>query len=287
MQGQIKRVAGGVFIAEFDSKEYRLHSPGKIKKEQKLIVGDIVDFEKADDDYIITNVHERKNSFIRPQAANVDIFLIVTSVKEPNFDQYLTDKLTVYSLMNNTEPVILVTKSDLDEEKAKSIKIMYENCGIKTFISGIGHKDYSAIVQILKDKLVLSVGNSGVGKSTFLNQFAKKEIQKTAETSKKLGRGRHTTRHVEIFDLEDFRLIDTPGFASLDINIPNEGNHIKDYYREFIKIDDGCKFNTCKHINEPGCAIKKALSKDKIYRARYESYLRLVDEVKNMEDKRW
>lgn len=287
MKGQIKRVAGGVFIAESNSNEYRLHSPGKIKRVQKLVVGDIVDFEKDEEDYIITNVHERKNYFIRPQSANIDVLLIVTSVVDPNFDQYLTDKLTVYSLMNNAEPVILVTKADLDKPKSKYIQDMYSNCGIRTFVSEIDQNDYHEIKEILNDKLVLLVGNSGVGKSTFLNQFAKKEIQKTAETSKKLGRGRHTTRHVEIFDFDGFRLVDTPGFASLDISIPTEGKHVKDYFREFSELQDNCKFNSCKHINEPGCAVKKALSKDKIYRERYDSYIRLANEIKDMEGKRW
>ncbi len=287
MLGQIKRVAGGVFIAECDGDEYRLHSPGKIKKQNKLIVGDIVEFEKSDFEYVITQVKERKNSFIRPQAANIDIFLIVASMKDPDFDQYLTDKLTAYALMNNTEPVILITKADLDEERAKLIKKMYDSCGVKTFISRIDHNDYSEITELLKGKLVLAVGNSGVGKSTFLNQFANENIQKTAETSKKLGRGRHTTRHVEIFDLKDFKLIDTPGFASLDIGIPKDGDHIKDYFREFVSLAKDCKFNTCKHINEPSCAVKKALQKGEVYKQRYESYLRLVNEVKELEERRW
>ena len=287
MLGQIKRVAGGVFIAECDGDEYRLHSPGKIKKQNKLIVGDIVEFEKSDFEYVITQVKERKNSFIRPQAANIDIFLIVASMKDPDFDQYLTDKLTAYALMNNTEPVILITKADLDEERAKLIKKMYDSCGINTFISRIDHNDYFEITELLKGKLVLAVGNSGVGKSTFLNQFANENIQKTAETSKKLGRGRHTTRHVEIFDLKDFKLIDTPGFASLDIGIPKDGDHIKDYFREFVSLAKDCKFNTCKHINEPSCAVKKALQKGEVYKQRYESYLRLVNEVKELEERRW
>ena len=287
MQTQIKRVAGGVFLADYNGEEYILHSPGKIKLVQKLLVGDIVEFEKQDDDFIITKVYERKNSFIRPQAANIDIFLIVSSIEDPQFDQYLTDKLLVYSFIHNCEPIVLLTKSDLDLSKTEEIKDMYKKSGIDIYISGIDHESYSDIEERFKGKLVMAVGNSGVGKSTFLNQLAKDTIQKTAETSKKLGRGRHTTRHVEIFDFGEFKLIDTPGFASLDIPLLNEGEHLQNYFPEFLKYKGSCKFNTCKHINEPGCAVKKALNDGFIDRGRYENYLRLAEEVKNMEVNRW
>ena len=164
---------------------------------------------------------------------------------------------------------------------------MYKKSGIDIYISGIDHESYSDIEDRFKGKLVMAVGNSGVGKSTFLNQLAKDTIQKTAETSKKLGRGRHTTRHVEIFDFGEFKLIDTPGFASLDIPLLNEGEHLQNYFPEFLKYKGSCKFNTCKHINEPGCAVKKALNDGFIDRGRYENYLRLAEEVKNMEVNRW
>ena len=287
MQTQIKRVAGGVFLADYNGEEYILHSPGKIKSVQKLLVGDIVEFEKQDDDFIITKVYERKNSFIRPQAANTDIFLIVSSIEDPQFDQYLTDKLLVYSFIHNCEPIVLLTKSDLNLSKTEEIKDMYKKSGIDIYISGIDHESYNDIEERFKGKLVMAVGNSGVGKSTFLNQLAKDTIQKTAETSKKLGRGRHTTRHVEIFDFGEFKLIDTPGFASLDIPLLNEGEHLQNYFPEFLKYKGSCKFNTCKHINEPGCAVKKALNDGFIDRGRYENYLRLAEEVKNMEVNRW
>lgn len=276
-----------MFLADYNGEEYILHSPGKIKSVQKLLVGDIVEFEKQDDDFIITKVYERKNSFIRPQAANIDIFLIVSSIEDPQFDQYLTDKLLVYSFIHNCEPIVLLTKSDLNLSKTEEIKDMYKKSGIDIYISGIDHESYNDIEERFKGKLVMAVGNSGVGKSTFLNQLAKDTIQKTAETSKKLGRGRHTTRHVEIFDFGEFKLIDTPGFASLDIPLLNEGEHLQNYFPEFLKYKGSCKFNTCKHINEPGCAVKKALNDGFIDRGRYENYLRLAEEVKNMEVNRW
>ncbi|MFR1323625.1 MAG: ribosome small subunit-dependent GTPase A [Ezakiella massiliensis] len=276
-----------MFLADYNGEEYILHSPGKIKSAQKLLVGDIVEFEKQDDDFIITKVYERKNSFIRPQAANIDIFLIVSSIEDPQFDQYLTDKLLVYSFIHNCEPIVLLTKSDLNLSKTEEIKDMYKKSGIDIYISGIDHESYNDIEERFKGKLVMAVGNSGVGKSTFLNQLAKDTIQKTAETSKKLGRGRHTTRHVEIFDFGEFKLIDTPGFASLDIPLLNEGEHLQNYFPEFLKYKGSCKFNTCNHINEPGCAVKKALNDGFIDRGRYENYLRLAEEVKNMEVNRW
>ncbi|WP_169922837.1 ribosome small subunit-dependent GTPase A [Ezakiella peruensis] len=276
-----------MFLADYNGEEYILHSPGKIKSAQKLLVGDIVEFEKQDDDFIITKVYERKNSFIRPQAANIDIFLIVSSIEDPQFDQYLTDKLLVYSFIHNCEPVVLLTKSDLNLSKTEEIKDMYEKSGIDVYVSGIDHESYDDIEERFKEKLIMAVGNSGVGKSTFLNQLARDTIQKTAVTSKKLGRGRHTTRHVEIFDFGEFKLIDTPGFASLDIPLLNEGEHLQNYFPEFLKYKGSCKFNTCKHINEPGCAVKKALNDGFIDRGRYENYLRLAEEVKNMEVNRW
>ncbi|MDY3946548.1 MAG: ribosome small subunit-dependent GTPase A [Ezakiella sp.] len=285
MQGIISRVAGGVFIAISSGNKYRLHSPGKIKSRSKLVVGDRVIFEKEGEDYVIKDMLPRKNTFERPQAANIDIFLIAASIKEPDFDAILTDKMTVYSYMSNTEPVIVFTKADLDKNKAIELARAYDNIGIKTFLSNLNQDDYSDMVDYFKDKIVLSVGNSGVGKSTLLNQIKNENIQKTSEISQSLGRGKHTTRHVEIFNMDGFYLIDTPGFASLELNFLNEGKRLSDYFPEFRKYS--CKFNTCEHINEPNCGVKKALVNGNILESRYKSYLQLKDELNKLEERRW
>lgn len=282
----IKSVSGGIFIGIGEEhEEVVLHSPGKIKKFGKLLVGDIVYYDESTENNTIIEVAERKNEFIRPKAANIDVFLIVQSIDEPRFDRYLIDKLTVYAFKEKTNPILLVTKADLNEKLAEELYNEYNSVGIKTFLGRIENNNYDEIFEYLSGKIVLLVGNSGVGKSTFLNNVHGYDVQRTNFISKKLGRGKHTTRQVEIFPIDDFYLIDTPGFSTLELETLDEGERLADYFPEFQKYKSECRFNTCTHINEPGCRVKEALKDGEICNLRYESYLRLFKELKERKEK--
>lgn len=282
----IKSVSGGIFTGiDEEHEEVVLHSPGKIKKVGKLLVGDVVYYDESTENNTIIKVAERRNEFIRPKAANIDIFLIVQSIDEPRFDRYLIDKLTVYAFKQNAHPILLVTKADLNEELASELYDEYNSIGIKTFLGRIENNSYDEIFDYLSEKTVLLVGNSGVGKSTFLNNLHGYDVQETNIISKKLGRGKHTTRQVEIFPIEDFYLIDTPGFSTLELETLDDGEMLSDFFPEFQKYKNECRFNTCTHINEPGCRVKQALEDGDINKMRYESYLRLFKELKERKEK--
>lgn len=277
----IKSVSGGIFQGLMENGEVvLLHSPGKIKKIGTLLVGDVVYFETTGDKNSIVEVRERKNEFIRPKAANIDVFLIVQSVVEPNFDRYLIDKLTVYAYRSHALPILLVTKADYDESLATDLFNEYNEIGIKTFIGRKHSNDYNNLINELKGKIVLLVGNSGVGKSTFLNNVHGRDIQETNFISKKLGRGKHTTRQVEIFPIDDFYMIDTPGFSTLELEKLEENERLSDFFPEFRRVSTGCKFKTCTHLNEPGCVVKEKVKSDDISLERYNSYVRLFNELK-------
>lgn len=282
----IKSVSGGIFQGLKENGDVvLLHSPGKIKKFGTLLVGDIVYFESSSDKNTIVKVEDRKNEFIRPKAANIDVFLIVQSIVEPNFDRYLIDKLTVYAFRSNALPIILVTKADYDEKIAKDLFDEYNKIGIKTFIGRKDSNDYENIVKEINGKIVLLVGNSGVGKSTFLNNLHGENVQETNYISKKLGRGKHTTRQVEIFPLDDFYLIDTPGFSTLELEKLEDNERLSNFFPEFRRAQVGCKFNTCTHLNEPGCVVKKKIDNGEISKDRYVSYVRLFNELKERGNK--
>lgn len=236
----------------------------------KPVVGDkvLVDIEKC----VIESVEERDNYLLRPPVANIDIALIVTSLVKPNISLNLLDKLISIITINNIEPVIVFTKLDLASNNGlKEMKMLtkyYESIGIKVF----NNKKYKKIMKYLKGKIVTVCGQTGAGKSTLLNKFDKNLKLETNEISESLGRGKHTTRIVELYDLKKFYIVDTPGFSSIDINTYSE-EEIRNSFREFNNIN--CKFKDCKHINELGCSVK---NNKNILSSRYENYLKFIKE---------
>ena len=239
------------------------------------VVGDRVLF--SEEELVINEVLERKNSLLRPPVANVDICLIVTSLKEPNINMTLLDKLISIVTINNIEPVIVLTKLDLlNKKEIKEIKntIKYYN---KVGIKILTNKEIRKLKKILKNKIVTVCGQTGAGKSTLINKFDKNLNLKTDKISEALGRGKHTTRIVELFDLKTFYIMDTPGFSSIDfanINIDD----IKNSFIEFKHIE--CKFKDCRHINEKNCKVKEAVSNKRILKSRYNNYLKFINDLK-------
>jgi len=270
-EGLIIKVNSDTFTVKVDDKYIDTKARGKNRFEKiKPIVGDkvLVDIEKS----VIESVLERRNSLSRPPVANIDIALIVTSLKKPELSLSLLDRLISIVTINKIEPVIVFTKMDLatrvDLKDLKKLTKYYESIGIKVF----NNKKYKKIKKYLKSKIVTVCGQTGAGKSSLLNKFDKNLNLQTNEISESLGRGKHTTRIVELFEIDNFYIVDTPGFSQIDINIYTK-DEIKNSFIEFKKYE--CKFKDCKHINELGCSI---LNNKNILKSRYENYLNFIKE---------
>ena len=237
------------------------------------LVGDNVVID-VNNNYIL-NIKGRKNYLIRPQIANVDIALIVTSVKEPNFDSNLLDKLLTVISYNNIEPVICLTKLDLlNNNERKEINLIvdyYKSIGYKV----INNNNIKEIKKIIANKTIVFAGQSGAGKSSLLNKLDKTLSLETNEISKALGRGKHTTRCTTLYDIEGALVADTPGFSSVDLIDMNK-EAIRDNMKEMFDNLDNCKYRDCMHIKEDGCAVKKLLSEGKILQSRYDNYKKFI-----------
>ncbi len=233
------------------------------------LVGDRVVIDDINN-YIL-EIKERKNFLIRPSIANVDIAIIVTSVKEPNFDSNLLDKLLTIISYNNVKPVVCLTKMDLlnDEEldRINSIFNYYKSIGYDV----ITNNDIRELKEIIKNKIVVFAGQSGAGKSSLLNRLDKTLELQTNEISKALGRGKHTTRCVTLYDVCDALVADTPGFSSIDFRGMTKID-IRDNMKEMFDNLEYCKYRDCMHIKEDDCYVKKLLGENKILSSRYDNY---------------
>ncbi|WP_460016181.1 ribosome small subunit-dependent GTPase A [Lactovum odontotermitis] len=265
--GWIIRLLGGFYTVESDGQIFQTRARGNFRnKSIKPLVGDDVDFEN---DYIM-KVHERRNSLIRPAIANIDQVIVVMSTVEPDFNRNLLDRFLVLLEHRHVLSKIYLTKTDLKQLDLSD----YEKIGYEVF------SDPNQLLSDLKGKVTVFMGQTGVGKSTLLNKIAPDLDLATAEISAALGRGRHTTRHVELYhvDAADGWIADTPGFSSLDYEVDN----IPELNRCFVEIyqtSAGCKFRECTHTHEPECAVKTAVAQGKITQSRYDSFLQLSSEI--------
>ncbi len=233
------------------------------------LVGDKVLID-AVNDYII-EITPRRNALIRPSIANVDIALIVTAVKEPKLDYNLLDKLLTIVSYNNIEPIICLTKIDLlekdEENKIKKTMSYYQKIGYKV----ITNQDLKKLKNILKNKITVFAGQSGAGKSSLLNKLDKNLNLQTNEISKSLGRGKHTTRCITLYDINGGLVADTPGFSMVDFH-GMEKIDIRDNMKEMFDNLEKCKYRDCMHLKEEGCCIKKMVENKEILESRYNNY---------------
>lgn len=275
MEGIIIKNISNDYVVLCKNGEYICKPRGKFRNDKIIpLVGDNVVID-PDNKYIL-DIKPRKNMLIRPSVANIDQALIITSVKEPDFSTNLLDKLLVVITYNNIEPVICLTKLDLlNDSELKEIKKYiryYESIGYKVVLN----TDKKELKEILKNKLTVITGQSGAGKSTLLNTLDKNLELKTNEISKALGRGKHTTRHVELYHIYDGLVVDTPGFSAIDLSdIPNIG--IRDNMKEMYDNLDDCKYRDCMHIKEDGCAVKKKVETGEILQSRYNNYKSFIE----------
>lgn len=260
-------------------------------KQTSPIVGDKVEFESENNNEgTLTKIYPRKNELSRPSVANVDVGLIIISAVDPAFSTTLLDRMLVSVEEQNIEPVIYLSKTDLihasEKEELKKYVDVYESIGYH-FIAIDEASKTKAEIKIKEafqkeftDKIIVFMGQSGAGKSTLLNFLDDSLNLKTGETSKALGRGKHTTRHVELLPLFGGWFADTPGFSSIEFS-DLEANDLETCFPEIFQVSHQCKFNTCLHHNEPKCAVKEAVQKGKIASFRYQNYLNILEEIKN------
>ena len=276
MIGKIIKIISDDFTIKLSNNDIITTKARGIFRNKKIspLVGDNVqvDIEKK----IITKIENRKNSLIRPPVSNIDQALIVTSSVNPDFSSNLLDKMLNIIEYNNIKPIIIITKYDLLKNTSyiDSIINYYKSIGYEVY----KNSELSKIKKLFNGKVTILTGQTGVGKSTLINKIGNMNL-KTNEISKALGRGKHTTRHVELYDLFDGLIADTPGFSSLSfINMTKED--IRDNFIEFNNYKDKCKYRDCNHINEDDCEIKRKVKDNTILKERYDNYIKFISEKK-------
>ena len=282
----IKGIAGFYYVNNGENKVYQCKAKGVFRNRKiKPLVGDDVEFSVLDEETMEGNIDEilpRKNELIRPAAANVDQALVLFALTHPAPNLNLLDRFLVMMSMEDIPVKLCFNKQDLgDEVLMDQYRSIYEAAGYPVyFISAREETGIEQVRSLLRGKTTVLAGPSGVGKSSLTNSLQEEVEMETGEISRKLKRGKHTTRHAQIIPVaQDTFLVDTPGFSSLYIENMEE-QELKDYFPEFRRYEGRCRFQGCRHIHEPGCAVKEALENNEISRLRYEDYLELHQELK-------
>ncbi len=274
----VKIVSNRYTVRGEDGKEYRSYARGKLRLKGDIYVGDNVKLVFERGDAVIDEVKERTNSLIRPYCANVDSALIVIA-KEPEPDMLLIDKIIINCHLEGIKPVLVYNKADLaTEEEIERFFAPYKEYIDCISLSAVEKRGLEKLRPYIENKVVCFAGQSAVGKTSLLNAILDLNL-KTDGLSAKIKRGKNTTRHVEIYEALGGDIIDTCGFSMLSI-VSIEAEELIYYYLDFLPYQDGCRFKSCTHVDEPDCAVKKAVQDGKIAKERYERYLQIYEEIK-------
>ena len=286
MTGILIKAISGFYYVSCDGNVYECKARGNFRKTGvSPVVGDMVTFTLTDNIHgIVEEIKTRKNLFNRPLVANIDKLFIVSAYTTPAPDTLMIDRLTALAVYNNIEPIIIFNKSDMGS--FDELEKIYTAAGFKTYI--VSAKENIGIDQLkseMQNCVCAFSGNSGVGKSSILNALFPSLELKTGEVSNKLGRGRHTTRHTELFSVgEGTYVVDTPGFSTVEATekLYDFKLSLSNCFSDFSDYIDGCKFTSCSHTTEKGCAVINAVQEGKIQKSRHDSYVALTTELKDV-----
>ncbi|MCI8354974.1 MAG: ribosome small subunit-dependent GTPase A [Lachnospiraceae bacterium] len=292
MQGKIMKGIAGFYYVYTKQGLVECKARGIFRKEQiKPLVGDLVEVEITEDTEAapempagnIVEILPRSNELVRPAVANVDQALVIFAIVKPDPNYNLLDRFLINMKKQSLPCVICFNKKDLASEQEKGeLLAAYEGCGYRViFVSGTAGEGFSELAKCLEGKTTVLAGPSGVGKSTIVNRLYPQANMETGEISRKIERGKHTTRHAQLFALgKNTFICDTPGFTSLSIG-DMEKEELCGYYAEFAPCEENCRFRGCSHIREPSCGVRQALAEGRISRVRYDNYVLLYEELKS------
>ena len=283
MEGIIIKGIGGFYYIKTDEGIIECKARGKFRYiSLKPMVGDRVTIKVENGKGVIEDIHERSSELIRPTVANVTQAFVVFAIKNPDINLDLLNRFLTLCEYNDIHAVVCLNKEDLcTEEEKENLKELINDIGYEVlFINAKEGKGFDALKERLEHNITVLCGPSGAGKSTLLNSFIDREHMETGSVSEKIGRGKHTTRHSELIDVDNGYLVDTPGFTTLDVTFIDRDS-LKYCFPEFNDYNNLCKFNGCNHYKEPKCAVKEAVEEGKINKLRYEFYIKTLEEIIN------
>ncbi|MBO4346188.1 MAG: ribosome small subunit-dependent GTPase A [Lachnospiraceae bacterium] len=292
MKGKIiKGISGFYYVYSFENAcIYTCRAKGILRdKKIKPLVGDNCKFDVTDEDKYegnVTGILTRSNELIRPAVSNVDQMMVIFALSNPKPNFYLLDKFLFFIMHEKLSPILVFNKEDLDADLKEDVKEIYKGIDAPLIFTSAKEKiNIDTVKELLKGKTTAVAGPSGVGKSTLINAIVGKDIMETGDISRKTQRGKHTTRHTEMFEFDvdgvDSFILDTPGFSSFYLPTLHEQERASDYYPEFAPFVQKCRFNACLHDREPDCAVKAAVEQGLVSKERYENYLKVLSEIKN------
>lgn len=283
MKGKILKGIGGFYYISTEDKIIECKARGNFRyKGLKPMVGDNVEINIENGKGRIEKIEERHSELIRPTVANVTLAFVVFAIKNPDLNFDLLNRFLVLCESNNIKAIVCLNKVDLvDEEERNLLKEKINEIGYDVlFINAKAGIGIESLKERIKGNVTVLCGPSGAGKSTLINKLTNKDHMETGSVSEKLGRGKHTTRHSELIEVENGYIVDTPGFSTLDITFI-EKEELKNYFPDFEEYNNSCKFRGCMHHKEPECSVKEAVEEGKINKFRYEFYIRTLEEILN------
>ena len=288
LQGRVLKNYNGYYYVSVEDKIYTCKVKGKMKQNRfSLATGDMVSFQMGEkDEGMIKKVVPRKNFLLRPTIANLDLLVVTFACASPDFSYLLADKLFALAELAKIPVILVLNKKDIAPDGLiDEVKATYEKIGYEVFaISADNNEGIEPLREKLRGKICAFGGPSGVGKSSTINAIDSTVDLRTGEVSEKIGRGKHTTRYAQLLPFDEGYIADTPGFGNLLFEDFDEKNLV-DCFKEFAEFEDGCKFCPCNHTHEPVCGVKEAVASGEVARSRYQSYLDILQEIKEIKEK--